>query len=674
MRTMALVIGGVGATALAALLAIGGAPGQAQQQAKPAADSITAPVISDTGSLKGPRQPIFFRHDIHAGQFKMQCQYCHYSVAVSPEPGIPSMQTCMGCHLVVGRRRQRGARPRSRSCGRPGPTKKPIEWVRVHYLAAPRPLPAPAAHQGARSQRLHHLPRRREPHAAGLQGEQRQQHGLLHHLPRRAEGLARLLGVSLLKSANGSRHRLRAHDHGPTNRDLESTMDRRRFLTVVGARAAARSRSPAAPPAGSRSWCRTWCSRRIRSRRRHLVREHLHRVRGGLRRARADARGPRGQARRQSRASGQPGQALLPRAGGAPGPLQSRPRQGADGARTRTARFSEITWDEAIARLAGKLRQAGQQGGGGERGGAGHLLRSARRVDRRRSAGGWSATSRSITSRSAPPTGRCSGWTSCRRTTSAAPSTSCPSAPTSSRPGSRRSRTSAASPSRTASPTGDVAKFVYAAPRMDLTGLNADEWLATRPGTETALALAMAQRRGRGGARRLAVASALAKFTPAMAAAGDRRPGRADRAHRAGVRRGAAEPGGGGRRRGAACRARSSSARRSTCSTTSPATSGRRCGSAPSSTAATAYVALARLAAAMDARPGGGAARARRQPGLHAAQDGRASPSRLKKVPFKVSTSTLPRRDRRAVRPAAAPAPRARAVGRPRARAPACGA
>ena len=25
---------------------------------------------------------------------------------------------------------------------------------------------------------------------------------------------------------------------------------------------------------------------------------------------------------------------------------------------------------------------------------------------------------------------------------------------------------------------GDVAKFVYASPRMDLTGLNADEWLA----------------------------------------------------------------------------------------------------------------------------------------------------------------------------------------------------
>jgi anaerobic selenocysteine-containing dehydrogenase/Fe-S-cluster-containing dehydrogenase component len=65
---------------------------------------------------------------------------------------------------------------------------------------------------------------------------------------------------------------------------------------------------------------------------------------------------------------------------------------------------------------------------------------------------------------------------------------------------------------------GDVAKFVYASPRMDLTGLNADEWLATRPGTETALALAMANvvagLRGTGGT----VTGALARFTPAMAA------------------------------------------------------------------------------------------------------------------------------------------------------------
>jgi anaerobic selenocysteine-containing dehydrogenase/Fe-S-cluster-containing dehydrogenase component len=65
---------------------------------------------------------------------------------------------------------------------------------------------------------------------------------------------------------------------------------------------------------------------------------------------------------------------------------------------------------------------------------------------------------------------------------------------------------------------GDVAKFVYLAPRMDLTGLNADEWHAIRPGSEAALALGMAnallsQRGGHPGLR-----SALSSYTPAMAA------------------------------------------------------------------------------------------------------------------------------------------------------------
>src|SRR5437879_3151737 len=37
-----------------------------------------------------------------------------------------------------------------------------------------------------------------------------------------------------------------------------------------------------------------------------------------------------------------------------------------------------------------------------------------------------------------------------------------------------------------------MAKFVYVGPRLSLTGMNADEWIAARPGTEGMLALAMA--------------------------------------------------------------------------------------------------------------------------------------------------------------------------------------
>src|SRR3989441_2033375 len=38
-----------------------------------------------------------------------------------------------------------------------------------------------------------------------------------------------------------------------------------------------------------------------------------------------------------------------------------------------------------------------------------------------------------------------------------------------------------------------MAKFVYVGPRLSLTGMNADEWIAARPGPEGMLALAMAQ-------------------------------------------------------------------------------------------------------------------------------------------------------------------------------------
>ncbi len=132
MRTLPIVLGGVGAGGLAAVLAFASSSPQAQQS-QPPADSIAAPVISDTGSLEGPRQPIFFRHDIHAGQFKIQCQYCHYSAAVSTEPGIPTMQTCMGCHLVIAGG-DSSSRTEIRKLRQAWTEKKPVEWVRVHFL------------------------------------------------------------------------------------------------------------------------------------------------------------------------------------------------------------------------------------------------------------------------------------------------------------------------------------------------------------------------------------------------------------------------------------------------------------------------------------------------------------------------------------------------------------
>ena len=133
-RQPGLIVGTVGAAAAAAFLSVGRSSGAQQKVA--VADSVKAVVLaaSDTASFKGPRQPIFFRHDVHAGQYKMECQYCHYSVAVAPEPGIPSLQTCMGCHAVVG-----GSDSTNRAeitkLKKAFNEKKPVEWTRVHFLA-----------------------------------------------------------------------------------------------------------------------------------------------------------------------------------------------------------------------------------------------------------------------------------------------------------------------------------------------------------------------------------------------------------------------------------------------------------------------------------------------------------------------------------------------------------
>src|SRR5439155_878274 len=76
--------------------------GPAAAQSRQPVPASTARVITDTGKLAGPRQPIFFRHDVHAGQDQIPCLYCHSTVTISSEPGIPAVQTCFGCHQIIG--------------------------------------------------------------------------------------------------------------------------------------------------------------------------------------------------------------------------------------------------------------------------------------------------------------------------------------------------------------------------------------------------------------------------------------------------------------------------------------------------------------------------------------------------------------------------------------------
>lgn len=48
-----------------------------------------------------PDQPIPFSHELHAGQYKINCQYCHSGVEVARHASVPSLNVCMNCHMVV---------------------------------------------------------------------------------------------------------------------------------------------------------------------------------------------------------------------------------------------------------------------------------------------------------------------------------------------------------------------------------------------------------------------------------------------------------------------------------------------------------------------------------------------------------------------------------------------
>ena len=86
-----------------------------------------------------PTQPIAYSHELHAGQYEIDCQYCHTGVRKSKSANIPSANICMNCHVAI--------KPESKEIqkiyaaidydpetGEYGEETQPIEWVRVHNL------------------------------------------------------------------------------------------------------------------------------------------------------------------------------------------------------------------------------------------------------------------------------------------------------------------------------------------------------------------------------------------------------------------------------------------------------------------------------------------------------------------------------------------------------------
>jgi len=101
-----------------------------------------------------PVQPIHFSHKVHAGDNKIDCQFCHSGVRSSGIADIPPLSVCMTCHTEINEYFGDGSKKANRNkplydneikklykyVGFNGQTfqytgqKKPIQWVRVNNL------------------------------------------------------------------------------------------------------------------------------------------------------------------------------------------------------------------------------------------------------------------------------------------------------------------------------------------------------------------------------------------------------------------------------------------------------------------------------------------------------------------------------------------------------------
>ncbi len=81
-----------------------------------------------------PDQPIKFSHQIHAGQNKINCLYCHNTAEHSKSAGIPSAAVCLNCHQLVVKEGSRSGSFEINKIIRAVENKKPIIWNRVYNL------------------------------------------------------------------------------------------------------------------------------------------------------------------------------------------------------------------------------------------------------------------------------------------------------------------------------------------------------------------------------------------------------------------------------------------------------------------------------------------------------------------------------------------------------------
>jgi len=79
-----------------------------------------------------PQQPIEFPHNIHVGKDIKCTEYCHESVTKGPRAGLPSLNTCMICHMAIAT-----DKPRIQTITAMSDKGQDIQWQRVYGYPAP---------------------------------------------------------------------------------------------------------------------------------------------------------------------------------------------------------------------------------------------------------------------------------------------------------------------------------------------------------------------------------------------------------------------------------------------------------------------------------------------------------------------------------------------------------
>ena len=95
-----------------------------------------------------PTQPINYSHQLHAGTYKINCQYCHSGADKSKQATVPSASTCMNCHMHVTASAKYNGKvspeiqkiydavgwDSDKKMYDPSKPQTPIKWVRIHNL------------------------------------------------------------------------------------------------------------------------------------------------------------------------------------------------------------------------------------------------------------------------------------------------------------------------------------------------------------------------------------------------------------------------------------------------------------------------------------------------------------------------------------------------------------